>query len=567
MTRRFLTALSFFGLCSFLGCERSSTREPDVSNTAQAQTLIKSAPTTSSSAASKLSPNGASSCELGTNLGEFQDYSVEWPLVDAFKRSRKWISASESTWDDGRKIDVDADGWVKSLLPGQTARALLFWTDDSKRPSGDYTVTYDGDGALDFWITGKIVSSAPGRYVVRVGDGKNGLAVGVTRTNPKNPLRHIRVFLPGGVCEKNRTEACHAAVECGGGACVPLELASKDHVFHPEFLRGLAPYHVLRFMDWMFTNHTEDRAWDDRPKPTDVRFTDHGVPVETMVALTNELGADPWFTLPRLADDGYVKHFAEYVRDNSKSQHIYVEYANEVWNSQFPQAAYAESEGKRLGLDSNAFQAQLKFYSRRAVQIFRIFESVFGSTDRLVRVMGSQAANAAASETILGFEDAAKHTDALAIAPYFGGEYGTAEFSPKAASMALPAFMKELAGPAVERALNNVRDQAAMAKRFNVKLVAYEGGQHLVGIGALSDDNATNALFDAANRESSMKDVYAKYLAGWRSNGGGLFVHFSSFGQYSRWGRWGAVERVGEPREAAPKLSALMSYGESCKAR
>ncbi len=59
--------------------------------------------------------------------------------------------------------------------------------------------------------------------------------------------------------------------------------------------------------------------------------------------------------------------------------------------------------------------------------MFDIFEEVFtaGGTNpagmnRLVRVMGAQAANPWTAQQILNHGDAAAKTDALAIAPYFG---------------------------------------------------------------------------------------------------------------------------------------------------
>jgi hypothetical protein len=227
-------------------------------------------------------------------------------------------------------------------------------------------------------------------------------------------------------------------------------------------------------MDWMATNGSKEKAWKDRPKPTDARYTTHGVPVEVMVELTNRLGADPWFNIPHLADDDYVRHFAEYVHSNSKSRRVYIELSNEVWNGQFPQGEYAQAEGVRLGLSKDPFEARLRWYSRRAVEVFRIFESTFGGTDGLVRVLASQAANAFVSETILGFEDARHHVDALAVAPYFGGEFGRPEFEPKVSRLTIDQFMAELAGPATDRAAEWVTLQSVAIRRRQSR-PAHEG--------------------------------------------------------------------------------------------
>ena len=45
---------------------------------------------------------------LGTNLAAVRDYETAFAFVNLFKQSRVWISNTESTWDDGRPINVDA---------------------------------------------------------------------------------------------------------------------------------------------------------------------------------------------------------------------------------------------------------------------------------------------------------------------------------------------------------------------------------------------------------------------------------------------------------------------------
>ena len=57
---------------------------------------------------------------------------------------------------------------------------------------------------------------------------------------------------------------------------------------------------------------------------------------------------------------------------------VYVEYSNEVWNSQFTQNAYAAKQGVALGLADAAepWVAAWLYTSYRSVQIFDIFEEV-----------------------------------------------------------------------------------------------------------------------------------------------------------------------------------------------
>lgn len=73
-----------------------------------------------------------------------------------------------------------------------------------------------------------------------------------------------------------------------------------------------------------------------------------------MAALANALHADAWFTMPHLADDDYVRNFAQTApRLLDPGLKAYVEYSNEVWNRGFAQAHYAQQRGLGLHLSSD----------------------------------------------------------------------------------------------------------------------------------------------------------------------------------------------------------------------
>ena len=77
-------------------------------------------------------------------------------------------------------------------------------------------------------------------------DFNNGLFVTVERTNPANPVRNIRVLMPG------------------------FDAATAEALpFHPRFLASLKQYGVLRFMEWMRANVKGPATWDQRAKTTD----------------------------------------------------------------------------------------------------------------------------------------------------------------------------------------------------------------------------------------------------------------------------------------------------------
>ena len=504
---------------------------------------------------------------LGTNLFGMADWAPVWPFVDVFRMSRPWISGTRSTWDDGRDIDLDENGWVRSLQPGQIVHTLMLWGDDVPYPAGRYTVLYEGSGRLEYFGGARRIDdeSAPGREVVRFDPAAGGFGMNLVETDPSDHLRNIRVIMPGGVCEADPYRYCDDERPCGdAGRCVPFTENAETQRFHPQFLDSIKTYRLLRFMNWMRTNDSTVSSWAERPKLSDARWTLRGVPLEVMVDLANRLGAEPWFCIPHRADEDYVRNFAIYVRDRlDPSLRAWVEHSNEVWNSIFEQSGYAQEQGLADGLSDNPYQAQIFWHSRRSVRIFTIFEEVFGGTARLVRVMGSQAANPWVSRQVLSFEGAASQTDALAIAPYFGGYLGVGEQARATRAMSLDELFATLRDEAVPRALAWMADQKAVADEFGVRLVAYEAGQHLVGVGPAQNDMQLEALFTMANRDPRMGELYATYLQGWRAAGGELLAHYTHTGGCSRYGCWGSLEHLAQPRPEAPKFDALQSFIET----
>jgi hypothetical protein len=89
-------------------------------------------------------------------------------------------------------------------------------------------------------------------------------------------------------------------------------------------------------------------------------------------------------------------------------------------------------------------------------------------------------------------------------------------------------------------------------------LLAYEGGQHLVGVGSVQNNPSVTNLFVAANRDPRMGDLYQRMLESWHNSGGGLFMHYASVGQYGRYGSWGVLESMGQ--QTSPKLEALIRF-------
>jgi len=533
--------------------------------------LPSSSPTPSPMPAIDLGERLNLNSPMGTNLNDINDWSSEYSFVDAFKTSRNWISGNSSSWDDGRPFDLDEHGWVKSLADGQIARTAMFWGGNKLWPSGKYTVLYEGQGVLNYWAGAKknIAESSPGKDIVDVDPQNGGLGINITATTPGNHLRNIRVIMPGGSCSNDQTRSCRADTDCQQSQCVSFTESYSTRKFHPEFLKKIKNYRVLRFMNWMSTNGSQQKVFSERPKMSDARWSVKGAPLEIMIELANLMRMDPWFCMPHMAEDSYMEDFAQFVKASLNPElKSYIEYSNEVWNSQFVANSYAADQGVAAGYSTVRHEAALYYYSKRTVDMFDVWMKVFGDKSRLVRVMASQSANPWVAKTQLNFRDAFKKTDALAIAPYFThydlimpGKFTQAQidaFTPK-------ALLNDLRTTWLPKVLKNISDHRDLLRnelKTEIELIAYEGGQHLAGVYELANNKTLEKLFHDTNRDPGMKDLYLEYLAGWKANGGKMFVHFMNCGEWSKWGSWGALEHLFQDRSTSPKYDAIMTFTE-----
>ena len=473
---------------------------------------------------------------VGINLSGVTYYASQHPFVDEFKQSQPWVFQKDGApYGKGDPQPLRADGYPASLAPGQYVDSILGMDPDF--PPGEYVLLYEGKGDVDVRGDAKTASRGDGRIEMVVRPKDHQLSVRITRTDPANPVRNIR-FVPR-----------------------DAESTYLEKPFREAFLKSWRGFGVLRFMDWQSTNNSPQRAWSDRTTPaSQTQGGKRGVAVEHLVDLANTLETDPWFCLPHLASDDYVRRFATAVEQRlSPRRKVYVEYSNECWNGTFAQARYCADRGRELKLSDNAYQAQLRFYSQRSVEIFSIFEEVFGGKQRLVRVLASHHVNPWSSEQVLTWKDAHAHADALAVAPYFGHEFGRPDKVDATLALGVDGLL-EACKPAIEKNKVLTAKQAELAGRFTLPLITYEGGAHMVGIRGAENNDKLTALFTEASRHPRMKDLYLLDLDNWRDAGGGLYVAFASTARPSKWGNWGVLESDGQDPKTAPKYQALEQF-------
>ncbi len=508
---------------------------------------------------------------LGINLPSITDYDATLTFVDRMKNARNWGTYNadgSGPWETtGITVPMDINGYPTEIpfnpdVTGLTDDQLEAVTDDTGNtltqnvrtflyrdydsyPAGQYTLLFDGEGTIKIRLdaVGDFTDSSIVNHFTVDTPSTAGIEMSIVASSNSNPIRNIRVIIPG------------------------YEDIYEDEIFYPLFLERLSGFKSIRFMDWQRTNNNKNVTWADVTTPQSVSqaWKGRGVAPLYICKLANILNIDPWICIPHQANDEYVTELAQLMSDNLNSDlKLYVEYSNELWNYQFTQAHYVGDTGAEQGLGNNDFLSNLHYNSRRSAQIFQIFEQYFGS-DQLVRVVASQAANDWTGEQILeGLSDSDvnptnSRADALAIAPYFAGSVPQdIVANGEVNSISIDEILNRTEAAVYSDTAVWVAENKELTEEFSVELIAYEGGQHLVGVGGNENIDVLTEKLIAANRHERMKDIYLKSYAAWFDNGGSLFSVFSFITRPTKYGSWGILEYLSQPVSEAPKYQATM---------
>jgi hypothetical protein len=494
-------------------------------------------------AAAQQTPGGAPD-RLGVNLTDVLDYSTEWVFVDVFRHARPWVPQTtswDSPWNTGAALATTPEGWPL-LASGQAAGTLMLYDIDGRYPAGVYTCLYDGVGDIAFGGNAQILTSVPGKIELNVTQGNGGIYLKLLASDTANPVRNIRVIMPG-FLDTYQTKP-----------------------FHPHFIERLKPYGVIRYMRWLRINDSPLATWAERPTlNTFTQATDKGVALEYVVSLANQTKTDAWVNVPHLADNNYITQMATLLRDTlDPTLKIYIEYSNEVWNAIYAQGVHAQTEGLIAGLSNDPWQAQNFWGSKRAVEMFTIFNNVFGAQQgRLVRVLGGMAAFTGPSLWTMDYQNAYLQADALAIAPYFGGDLGNPSQAAQTIGLSVSQILDACEADVFGQTSNWITQNKVLADARNLRLLASEGGQRMVAEGAFQGNVILNTKFTAANRDPRMGDIYTKYLNQWKTlSGSELMTAYVSCREYGQWGYYGILEYQNIPVAQAPKYQALSDWSE-----
>ncbi|GLS85875.1 hypothetical protein GCM10010873_08490 [Cypionkella aquatica] len=533
---------------------------------------------------------------LALGLAGVNDWSVQQPFLNVMKTARPWIGHLPGQFGGWTEADLakagalGPHGWPVKIPPEVEKISTLILTElpaDAAGVAGRYRLSYQGKGTLTVEGRVQVVAEQPGEVLFDFTPGDGLVAVTLLALDATDPIRDIVVV------RASRAQAL-----------------ADGAIFNPDWLARIRGVKGLRFMDWMMTNDSSLADVKDRPLPADYSYARNGVPAEVMVALANELHADPWFTLPHLASDDLVRIYAQIAHDGlDKGLKAQVEYSNEVWNWQFAQARWAEEQGiARWGQDKTWVQ----FYGLRAAQVMAIWSDVFkDDPTRLTRIMAVQTGWLGLEEQILdaplvvaeGLPAPADSFDAYAVTGYFSAELGGEQkyttvkdwLKQSAEAARNDAAAQSLTGAdadafvaahrydlADKLAGQELRDgsvtgnpgnsvtqmlaetlpyHATIAANRGLKLMMYEGGSHVVGYGSAVDDEELTAFFVHLNFTPEMGALYAEMLAGWQLISDQPFNAFVDVFRPLKWGSWGALRHLGDNN---PRWDALAQGCITC---
>ena len=538
--------------------------------------------------------------DMSIGLAGVVDWSVQQPFLDVMKTARPWIGHRPGQWggmefDELESLDVlDENGWpmrIPDELRGIGTVVLSDMPVQARSLAGRYRVQFQGDGIVEVGGRASNVIYGDGEVLFDFEPGPGPVVLTINKTDRDGIGDYIR--------DITLVRMDH------------IEQFDQGEIFNPDWTQVIAGFGTFRFMDWMETNDSTQSEWVDRPKPDDFTYARHGVPLEIMVKLANELQADAWFNMPHLATDEYMQKFATYVRDNlHRDLIVYAEFSNEVWNWQFTQAVWAEEAAAARWNVENGW---MQLYGLATSDMAAIWKNVFGSAaeDRLVTVISTQTGWQGLEQDALNAplwvaenpeynKPPAEQVDAYAIAGYFGRILGTPERAPRVKSWIADSHAKaealadaqSLSGSAreifvevrkfdaaIELAAADLRDgsvsgdptdtlldlarntfpfHAEIAASHGLDLIMYEGGTHVAGVQQMIDDDELTEFFVVLNYAPEMGSLYGELINSWATAGGKLFNVYADVVDPGKWGSWGGLRHLDDQN---PRWNAIQGVG------
>ena len=422
-----------------------------------------------------------------TNVGINFYFNCYWnrevPFSNLMMQGSPWVTV-DSGWVLGQahsnlrlKLSLDTNGYptqIPQLVNGKPQLVLSALAVDNGAilPHGKYTLKYDGQGDVIPIGNDKIEIERKqnGEVIFTLEQIKStnpvlypggDFWIMITRSEATNPVRNIRVLLPG------------------------VKESDAEYPFNPHFLNKIKPFSTIRFMNWAGAYWSEDVTWNNRRSATYYtqfnindwwEYDNKSVAYEYMIKLCNLTKSNMWLNLPFQIDDHYSTQLAQMInRDLDSNLKLYLEYGNEVWNSawSFSKQYNFVKDSIPSSLSGTDHQFRYAFHANKHFQNFSRYRK-----QNLVRVLAGQQANEEVlNQSILGmrFINAAGEFDAGSIT-----DYATrGDLLSSLNDQVTVAEIAQIARNAMTESFSFIQKNKNLLDKEEKPLISYEGGFHL----------------------------------------------------------------------------------------
>jgi len=330
--------------------------------------------------------------------------------------------------------------------------------------------------------------------------------------------------------------------------------AGGTPLFTSEYLALWDHFDTSRYLDWGKINNSEQVRWEDRIKPGDIREATDPVPYETQIDLANATQTTFYAQIPHLADDNYIEQLARLIDDRLEPNlKVYVEWSNEVWNFNFKQTGYvgelAKASGRNLSQE----------YGYRAAVATKVFEDSFRDPDRVTRVLAGMAAVPwRAEQAVIGWEQAnAGPFEAIALAAYATEPLGSKSIdSADRLGWSAEDWLNHAIASLQDHQANWYGQHGALADKYGVPMIAYEGGQHFAS--ASDKWKAFRGVFTEMQDHPLMADLLIADRELFKSSGGSSIIYFNMASPQDIAWPFGTIDNIND-LEGNPKWQAIVS--------
>lgn len=459
---------------------------------------------------------------IGMNTGSVNYYTTDDPFIDRLRMATPPNPVAK---------DVPMPGFDPSTgfpnEPGQLSRQVELDPASIDNPH-TYVLLCDANVASVRTPWGTMIPK-DGRATIKVTSSAGGVGLAMTATGPVKKFAFMR--------------AEHEAAYLAGD------------VFNPDFMARIAPFPIIRTLDWNATNYEPAPGITSfpprRPVPSDGYFSEDrgGIPAEYVAEIAKRTGAKVWYPLHHLMPDNMIAEIA--VVFAKAGVKVDFEFSNEMGWTFHRSWALAQAAAHSITA-TPTYDDVRRWTGWRSGQIAKLVSSISPSfrvnlasqgsdgTSNLPAILKGWDESGAPRSLIAGYANAS-YLNLNGIIPALLA--AMAKNDTEAFYIAVEGLMPALQARHVKA--------AAACKAAGIDYKIYEGNISLyTNRPNMTDDVARAALLTWAGQllhTDRAADIEMRMIQGAFDAGATEFCHFQLSGPGSQFGIWGTMPHITLP--------------------